>query len=232
MCLSARTACNENWSISMLWKQLLGRLLSNTPKEERLAHLEEKLDRLLSSRLVLYCPSYVCGTRTDVYTRQDHPPLQERPSEEAIDPSDKSVSVSPPAQDVIFKPIITHTTPPAQPTIDVAAKAGPGPADVGLGIRLYFEYCHRQPIWCFEYEDVSDYTQLSEELACSILALTARFSPMRERLQKYNINAKRLVMLRIASSTVEVSTIESLCLLAYSSFIGNYIRRSISVNLC
>ncbi|KAM3497769.1 hypothetical protein MY10362_008888 [Beauveria mimosiformis] len=154
---------------------------------------------------------------------QDHPPLQEHPTEEAIDASDKSVSVSPPAQEVTFKPVEKQTPPSAhQPLIDVAASGGPGPADVGLGIRLYFEYCHRQPIWCFEYDDVGDFGQLSKELACSILALTARFSPMRERLEKYNSDAKRLIMLRIASSTVEVSTIESLCLLAYSSFIdGN-----------
>ncbi|OAA57324.1 Transcription factor [Cordyceps fumosorosea ARSEF 2679] len=158
--------------------------------------------------------------------QQDHPPLQEHPNEEAIaDPSEKSVSVSPPAQESTFiNPIKAQTTSPAQqPPLDIIPSAGgPGPADVGLGIRLYFEYCHRQPIWCFEYEDVGDFSQLSEELACSILALTARFSPMRERLQKYNSDAKRLVMMRIASSRVEVSTIESLCLLAYSSFIdGN-----------
>ncbi len=168
-----------------------------------------------------------------MHTRPDQPPLQEHPNEEAIaDASEKSISVSPPAQDLIFKPINTQTTPPAQPTIDVVANAGPGPADLGLGIRLYFEYSHRQPIWCVEYEDVGDYSQLSEELACSILALTARFSPMRERLQKYNSNAKRLVMLRIANSTVEVSTMESLCLLAYSSFIGKYSRSSVNIKKC
>lgn len=138
--------------------------------------------------------------------------------------------MSPSAQEVTFKPVEKQTPPSAQqPLIDVTANGGPGPADVGLGIRLYFEYCHRQPIWCFEYEDVGDFTQLSKELACSILALTARFSPMRERLEKYNSDAKRLIMLRIASSTVEVSTIESLCLLAYSSFIGNCSRRAAAI---
>lgn len=155
--------------------------------------------------------------------RQDHPPLQEHPNEDAADASDKSISVSPPGQELTFKPATVQTSPLAPPSVDFTGNTGPGPADVGLGIRLYFEYCHRQPIWCFEYEDVGDFSRLSEELACSILALTARFSPMRERLQKYNSNAKRLIMLRIANSTVEVSTIESLCLLSYSSFIGRLI---------
>lgn len=47
---------------------------------------------------------------------------------------------------------------------------------------------------------------------------------MRERLQQYNVNAKRLIMLRIANGTVELSTIESLCLLSYSAFIGKISR--------
>lgn len=36
----------------------------------------------------------------------------------------------------------------------------------------------------------------------------------------YGDSARTLVMLRIANGTVELETIESLCLLSYSSFLG------------
>lgn len=99
----------------------------------------------------------------------------------------------------------------------------PSQADVAVGVGLYFKYCHRQPIWCFEREEVSDHSAIPEELACSILALTCRFHEKRNQLQLYRESAKTLIMLRIANGTVELTTIESLCLLSYSSFIdGNF----------
>ncbi|KAI1737373.1 hypothetical protein F4680DRAFT_460435 [Xylaria scruposa] len=98
----------------------------------------------------------------------------------------------------------------------------PGSADISCGLRLYFKYCHRQPIWCFEREDVNNYSSLSHELVCSILCLTARFSNNRDRLQLYGHNVRPLIMLRIANGTVVLETIESLCLLSYSFFLdGN-----------
>ncbi|TRX92363.1 hypothetical protein FHL15_006749 [Xylaria flabelliformis] len=75
----------------------------------------------------------------------------------------------------------------------------PGSADISCGLRLYFKYCHRQPIWCFEREDVNNYSSLSHELVCSILCLTARFSNNRDRLQLYGHNVRPLIMLRIAN---------------------------------
>jgi hypothetical protein len=96
----------------------------------------------------------------------------------------------------------------------------PNRSDIAVGISLYFKYCHRQPIWCFERDEVSDYSSIPEELACSVLALTSRFSDKREQLQLYGDNAKTLIMLRIANGSVELTTLESLCLLSYSAFIG------------
>jgi hypothetical protein len=87
-------------------------------------------------------------------------------------------------------------------------------------IELYFQYCHRQPIWCFDREEVKDPSNISEELVCSILTLTSRFSQERDEMLHYGDTARTLVMLRIANGTVELETIESLCLLAYSSFLG------------
>ncbi|KAF2964474.1 hypothetical protein GQX73_g9098 [Xylaria multiplex] len=82
----------------------------------------------------------------------------------------------------------------------------PGPADIAAGIHLYFKYCHRQPIWCFEREDINNYSSLPHELICSILCLTARFSNKRDRLQLYGHNVRPLIMLRIANGTADVNT--------------------------
>ncbi|KAJ5634307.1 hypothetical protein N7528_002149 [Penicillium herquei] len=96
------------------------------------------------------------------------------------------------------------------------------PSRVTHAIDLYFQYCHRQPIWCFDREEVKDPGYISEELVCSIITLTSRFSQDHEEVQQYGDTARTLVMLRIANGTVELETIESLCLLSYSSFLdGN-----------
>lgn len=42
-------------------------------------------------------------------------------------------------------------------------------------------------------------------------------------MQLFSSNAKTLIMLRIANGTVDITTIESLCLLSYASFIGKYL---------
>jgi len=93
-------------------------------------------------------------------------------------------------------------------------------SQISQAIDLYFQYCHRQPIWCFDREEIKDLSHISEELVCSILTLTSRFSKERDEMLHYGDTARTLVMLRIANGTVELETIESLCLLAYSSFVG------------
>lgn len=93
---------------------------------------------------------------------------------------------------------------------------------ISQAIDQYFQYCHRQPIWCFEREEVKDPSYISEELVCSILTLTARFSQERDELQHYGDTARTLIMLRIANGSVELETLESMCLLSYSSFLGTY----------
>ncbi|TEA16336.1 hypothetical protein C8034_v001588 [Colletotrichum sidae] len=162
--------------------------------DERLQHLEEKLDLLLSGGGLM----------------NRHPPRQRQQSLEAVtDTSDKSFSATPPARKLSY---------PAEGLSAVVFD----PDDMEAGLDLYFKYCHRQPIWCFERDEIGDYRHLPEDLASSILALTSRFSDKRDHLQLYSNNAKTLVMLRIANGTVDLTTIESLCLLSYSSFIdGN-----------
>ncbi|KPM34086.1 hypothetical protein AK830_g12485 [Neonectria ditissima] len=166
--------------------------------EERLAHLEEKLDLLLSG-----------GGLTAHALRQD------QAFEEITDRWDKSYSTTPPAPEPNYSNRLSSTLSDVEDSY-----SRPSHADMAQGIRLYFKFCHRQPIWCFEREEVSDYGALPEELACSILVLTSRFSEGRGRPQAHHKNAKCRVMLRIADGSVGLTTIESLCLLSYSSFIG------------
>lgn len=90
-------------------------------------------------------------------------------------------------------------------------------------IDLYFKYCHRQPIWLFDRDELEDQGDLPDELVLSIQVLASRFSRDRDQWQHYGNNAKRLIMLRVASGTVELATIESLCLLSYSFLIGTKI---------
>lgn len=93
---------------------------------------------------------------------------------------------------------------------------------VAHALDVYFERIHRQPIWCFNRQDLGYNTEISRELIYSILELTARFSRNRDHeTQHYGENARWLIMLRVANDTVELESIESLCLLSYSAFIGN-----------
>ncbi|RYP52626.1 hypothetical protein DL768_002276 [Monosporascus sp. mg162] len=145
--------------------------------EERLAHLEEKLDLILSGGLA------------------NHASCQGTALEEIPDTSEKPYSTPPPARE--------HSRAASHASTGIldseVSNLRPRRSDIAVGICLYFMYCHRQPIWCFEREEVSDPDLLPEELACSILALTSRWSEKRDQLQLNGDSAKSLVMLRIAN---------------------------------
>ncbi|KAL4900071.1 hypothetical protein BDW74DRAFT_188646 [Aspergillus multicolor] len=112
----------------------------------------------------------------------------------------------------------------AFPSIFALDEASPQTSSLAVAkaIDLYLECCHRQPVWCLNIKELGNIESHPEELICSILALTSRFTREAEQGQRYADSAKSLIMLKIANGTVELATIESLCLLAYSSFIdGN-----------
>ncbi|KAK2608834.1 hypothetical protein QQS21_002547, partial [Conoideocrella luteorostrata] len=145
----------------------------------------------------------------------------EQASDEIAAISEKSLSATPPTNE--NRRALSFSNRPSSLAFEPdISSLRPGPSDLALGVRLYFEFCHRQPIWCFEREEVSDISSLTDELACSILAVTSRFSRRGEELQMYGDNARSMIMARIANGSVGLATIESLCLLSYSSFIdGN-----------
>jgi hypothetical protein len=136
-------------------------------------------------------------------------------TQEIVDNSERSSSAS-------LGPDRRYSASHHSPDIHDSSNSNPRPAsaEIARGIDIYFKRCHRQPVWCFEREDVSDFDLIPDELACSILALTSRFSRNLEHLPPYGNDARVLIMLRIANGTVALTTIESLCLLSFSSFMG------------
>lgn len=60
---------------------------------------------------------------------------------------------------------------------------------IAYGVDVYFERFHRQPIWCFDRHDIEHNTDVSTEIICSILELTARFS-LDHDSQRYGESAR------------------------------------------
>ena len=108
----------------------------------------------------------------------------------------------------------------SQPQFHIQKSNIPEPTVVHA-LDVYFERVHRQPIWCFNRQDLGYNTKISKELIYSVLELTAQFSwDCNHEPQHYSESAKWSIMLHVANDTVELETIESLCLLSYSAFIG------------
>jgi hypothetical protein len=181
-------------------------------------------------QLVDTTPTVLFEAASDRALRASRGPRRDSSTHEATsETSEKSYSVTPPASAAAHESSQQHRQQHGSSQLGAGGGGDfgsgitnlrPGLSDIAVGIDVYFKYCHRQPIWCFEREEIGDYAILPEELACSILALTSHFSKSRDQQRLYGDNAKTLIMLLIANGTVELTTIESLCLLSYSSFIG------------
>ncbi|GIK07275.1 hypothetical protein Aspvir_002933 [Aspergillus viridinutans] len=169
---------------------------ANEIQKDRLAELEEKVNLILKGSI---------PTRGRESVLEDAKDLTEARFTQGSQPRDRRDSS------------YSDPSPPNFAFDDTSPQ--PSSLAVARAVDLYMKYCHRQPVWCFNFEEYGDLESLPEELICSILALTARFSHDGEHGQHHADTAKSLIMLRIANGTVELSTIEALCLLAYSSFI-------------
>ncbi|KAE8413134.1 hypothetical protein BDV36DRAFT_269391 [Aspergillus pseudocaelatus] len=172
---------------------------------DRLADLETKVDLILSAT----------EQRDDAGSIDEdlaHEWAHDVPNAQAITSSTYSILGAPNSS---LKPFCSP-----QPELQIPIRDNSGSAFTH-DLDVYFQRVHRQPIWCFDRQDLGCITQLSEELRYSILELTARFSHDHDP-QRYGESARRSIMLRIANDKVGLETIESLCLLAYSAFLdGN-----------
>jgi hypothetical protein len=95
---------------------------------------------------------------------------------------------------------------------------------IAIAIDIYFSCVHRQPLWLFDY-DGSLSPNSCEELILSVLSLSIQYAPSQFRgfqLQYpkiYSNAARTLVMHKIADGDIELSSIQSLCLLAFSNLV-------------
>jgi hypothetical protein len=91
---------------------------------------------------------------------------------------------------------------------------------VKVALQVYFERCHRQPIWCFDPHEVGDYDSVTDEVALAVLTLASHFDSENSSYETNLSSARNLVMSRLANGSVQLSTIEALCLISQSCFIG------------
>lgn len=98
------------------------------------------------------------------------------------------------------------------------------------GIALYFHYCHKQPLWLFDPEYMPTPEKCRSEVIFGILSLALRYSnnPFVEGrkdqiCRKYAEAAASYSMLRITQGTVDLSTMQSLCLIALAEYISELV---------
>lgn len=102
------------------------------------------------------------------------------------------------------------------------------PRDVLVDVvDSYFQYCHMQPLWLFDREELSPVQDCREETLFSLLALSlchSRHPFFRGRSdelsQQYAQAARERIMWRIVEGKVLLSTIQSLCMLALANLQG------------
>lgn len=97
-------------------------------------------------------------------------------------------------------------------------------------ISLYFQYCHKQPLWLFDPDGLSMPEGCRNEVIFGILALALRYSNndflhgrTDQLCRRYAEAACSLVMLRITQGTVDLSTMQSLCLIALAEYISKWL---------
>jgi hypothetical protein len=102
------------------------------------------------------------------------------------------------------------------------------PSEVILeSFSLYRQYCHKQPLWLFDEDDLSVPDLFPQEITFGVLGLALRYSSnpfvegrVDKMCRQYSEAARGSIMLQIAQGSVQISTIQSLCLVALSNFIG------------
>jgi hypothetical protein len=158
--------------------------------QARLAELEDKLDRVL-----------------------DRPGMSPRQAE-----TPHTVGTNAPAA-------ATASSPPlSQPPHASHSSLLPSRDAIAKAIELYFLCGHRQPVWLFDPPSKLN-PECSEELLLTVLGLSVQYAPndfaeaQMQTPSAYNDAARVLIMLKVANSTIDLATIQSLCLLTYSNLV-------------
>ncbi|OCT49061.1 hypothetical protein CLCR_04690 [Cladophialophora carrionii] len=95
-------------------------------------------------------------------------------------------------------------------------------------VDAYFKYCHMQPLWLFDADDLSAIEDCRDEVVFSLLALSVCHSKhiffqgrSKQLSRQYAQLAREHIMLRIAQGKVTLATVQSLCMLALANFHAN-----------
>ena len=116
---------------------------------------------------------------------------------------------------------------PALPDPNPLSFAIPPKDLVSEGISLYFQYCHKQPLWLFDMDGPFIPENHRSEVILSMLSLALRYSNnilldgrIDQICRQYVDSACSSVMLRISQGSVDLSTLQSLCLIALAEYTG------------
>ncbi|KIX07126.1 uncharacterized protein Z518_05103 [Rhinocladiella mackenziei CBS 650.93] len=118
------------------------------------------------------------------------------------------------------------TSPAAQISSVSCSSLLPSKEVITKAIDIYFLCSHRQPLWLFDPADALS-PDSCEELVFAVLGLSVQYAPddfvgaQIQAPEAYNAAARSLIMLRMANATVNFSTLQALCLLAFSNLVSN-----------
>lgn len=107
--------------------------------------------------------------------------------------------------------------------------------------ELYLTYCHSQPLPLFQKEGfLNSLGSRDPEIVYAMLALSIRFSPEESSrtggftslINGYTEVARGLVMRRVSEGPIELSTLQSLCLLSLVDFASNVAADMLNGQLC
>ncbi|KAJ5949381.1 hypothetical protein N7454_000965, partial [Penicillium verhagenii] len=122
------------------------------------------------------------------------------------------------SRDEVIAPQVSNPLPFTMPPKEIVAE----------GFALYFKYCHKQPLWLFDPDEMSMPETCRSEVIFGTLSLALRYSnnPFLEgrtdqMCRHYAEAARSYAMFRIAQGTVDLSTIQSLCLITLAGYIAN-----------
>ena len=98
-------------------------------------------------------------------------------------------------------------------------------SSISRAAQLYLSFCNYQPLPLFDPEDfIETIATRDPELILAIKAISLRFEREVEvaeaRILEYAKNARSTVMDRINNGNLELSTLQTLCLLAMFEFSG------------
>ncbi|KAL4930250.1 Zn(II)2Cys6 transcription factor [Aspergillus undulatus] len=93
-------------------------------------------------------------------------------------------------------------------------------------LQLFYTYCNFQPLPLFHHKSLPDSSASRDpELLLTMQALGLRFTPngiadpeVDKQITEWTESSRRMIMARIAEGSVELSTLQALCLLAYIDY--------------